>query len=357
MTHYRKPLWLVGRIVSAALILTLFPLAAATQSAIACSQTIYWYGSNQDLSTSLYPWKKDSLGKTNWVNQETDLTEQELLSDARVIFPAWALNNHATNDFDLDQDGNGLPVYDMTFQDSTGYIVDGKPIQLVNGITASALAGANAINTDVELMGNQTFQLLGATSSLTIGGALSDVYGKSHTTGLSPQTNPQSVILTKDGLGSLALTSLLNTFTGSIKVLAGTLSIGNHVTGSSLWFKSGVTGITLSAKITSPTDYSQAVITGTSASVTLNNAALVLESLPQPVGHQTYTLIDNKGPNAVVGTFLGTKEGDQIQTLGGQRYTISYVGGDGNDVVLTPVWLPVFLPQISVLYFAPDPVG
>jgi autotransporter-associated beta strand protein len=355
MTHYRKPLWLAGRIVSAALILTLFPLAAA-QAAPACSQTVYWYGSNMDVATSLYHWDKEAPGITNWVDQQTKPTPQVLLADARVIFPDWAVNKHATNDFAVDKDGNGLLVYDMTFQDTTGYTVDGNPLQLNSGITVTSLAGANAIAADLELMADQTFQLAGATSSLTLSGALSDVYGKAASGALSPATTPPTLTLTKDGPGSLALTSNLNTFTGAIKVLAGTLFIGNHVTSSNLSFKSGGTGITLSAKITSPTDYSQAIVTGPTSYVKLNNAALVLETLPQPMGKQTYTLIDNQGPNAVVGTFLGISEGSVIHTTDGRMYTISYKGGDGNDVVLTPVWLHVYSGLVHQNFASPEPI-
>lgn len=68
-----------------------------------------------------------------------------------------------------------------------------------------------------------------------------------------------------------------------------------------------------------------------------------------PVG-QTVTLIDNLGSTAVTGTFAGLPEGGML-TANGQTFTISYIGGTGNDVVLTPVppivppLLPVFVPE------------
>lgn len=49
-----------------------------------------------------------------------------------------------------------------------------------------------------------------------------------------------------------------------------------------------------------------------------------------------YTLVSNTGTDPVTGTFLGLEEGAPIQ-VGSRWYTISYVGNDGNDVVLTPV--------------------
>ncbi|MSU79540.1 MAG: hypothetical protein EXS16_15790 [Gemmataceae bacterium] len=51
------------------------------------------------------------------------------------------------------------------------------------------------------------------------------------------------------------------------------------------------------------------------------------------IGNNTYTLIDNLGPSPIVGNFNNLAEGTVI-TLAASTYSISYVGGDGNDVVL-----------------------
>ncbi len=48
----------------------------------------------------------------------------------------------------------------------------------------------------------------------------------------------------------------------------------------------------------------------------------------------TFTIIDNKGIHPVEGTFKDLPEGAEV-TVGGAIFKISYVGGDGNDVVLT----------------------
>lgn len=48
----------------------------------------------------------------------------------------------------------------------------------------------------------------------------------------------------------------------------------------------------------------------------------------------TFTIIDNLSSTAISGTFDGLAEGAQLST-GGITFSISYVGGDGNDVVLT----------------------
>ncbi len=59
-----------------------------------------------------------------------------------------------------------------------------------------------------------------------------------------------------------------------------------------------------------------------------------------------FTIIDNDGIDGVVGNFAGLLEGDTLsESFGGSAYqwTITYVGGDGNDVVLSNVPEPATL--------------
>jgi autotransporter-associated beta strand protein len=50
----------------------------------------------------------------------------------------------------------------------------------------------------------------------------------------------------------------------------------------------------------------------------------------------TFTILKNDGTDAVSGTFSGLSEGSTL-TIGSEQFKISYVGGDGNDVVLTQI--------------------
>ncbi len=70
------------------------------------------------------------------------------------------------------------------------------------------------------------------------------------------------------------------------------------------------------------------------SSVTLNSSNLTVTGAAGtlPFG-TTYTLINNIGTGAVTGTFNGLPEWASI-TVGGYSFIITYVGGDGNDVVL-----------------------
>ena len=81
------------------------------------------------------------------------------------------------------------------------------------------------------------------------------------------------------------------------------------------------------------TQYDQTDVTG---SVSLSNATLTLRLGFIPTAGDQFTIINNDGADAVTGTFLALPEGGVVVT-GAQAFSISYVGGDGNDVVLSAV--------------------
>lgn len=49
---------------------------------------------------------------------------------------------------------------------------------------------------------------------------------------------------------------------------------------------------------------------------------------------ERFVIINNDASDPVIGTFAGLAEAGAL-TFNGRRLTISYLGGDGNDVVLT----------------------
>src|SRR5256886_14470272 len=77
--------------------------------------------------------------------------------------------------------------------------------------------------------------------------------------------------------------------------------------------------------------YDQINVAGT---VNLSGATLSGVVGFAPAAGTTFIIINNDGSGAVIGTFSGLAEGAAV-TLSGQTFTISYVGGTGNDVVLT----------------------
>lgn len=79
--------------------------------------------------------------------------------------------------------------------------------------------------------------------------------------------------------------------------------------------------------------YDQLTVTGT-VDVTGATLTPALYGGFVPSVGNTFTIISNDGSDAVTGTFSGLAEGSSF-TSDGVTYQISYVGGDGNDVVLT----------------------
>ncbi len=85
------------------------------------------------------------------------------------------------------------------------------------------------------------------------------------------------------------------------------------------------------------TGYSQLNVTGT---VSLASATLQLVAGAAGAVNSHYTIISNDVAEAVSGTFAGLAEGASVVANNGVKYTISYHGGTGNDVVLTQTNLP-----------------
>ena len=81
------------------------------------------------------------------------------------------------------------------------------------------------------------------------------------------------------------------------------------------------------------TQYDTINVTGT---VTLTGATLQLLGAYTPVMGDSFTLIANDAADPVTGTFAGLAEGGTT-TFNGVLLRITYVGGTGNDVVLTAV--------------------
>jgi hypothetical protein len=78
--------------------------------------------------------------------------------------------------------------------------------------------------------------------------------------------------------------------------------------------------------------YDQVAITG---GLNLAGAALTVHpGVAIGLGTQL-EIVSNDGSDAVSGTFNGLAEGATVTATDGQTFTISYQGGDGNDVVLT----------------------
>lgn len=92
--------------------------------------------------------------------------------------------------------------------------------------------------------------------------------------------------------------------------------------------------------------------------VTLTDASLTLRSTTTVAGGTAITLINNDGTDTVTNTFAGLDEGATVTASNGQKFTISYKGGTGNDVVLVAQTPPSVAPPATVQQgsSAPAPV-
>jgi autotransporter-associated beta strand protein len=128
---------------------------------------------------------------------------------------------------------------------------------------------------------------------------------------------------------------------GAINVLNGTIAPGAAPGRSTGVLSSGAVvigpGAAFAVEITDAAaggGYDQLNVIG---GVTITDALLTLTAPAQMLPPTaTFPIIDNDGNDAVVGTFAGLPEGATISN-NGYQFTISYHGGDGNDVVLTNV--------------------
>ena len=224
----------------------------------------------------------------------------------------------------------------------------------------------DAINT-LHGTGNVTF---GVDSDLIVGVA----NGSSEFDGLMSGIGwPGSVTLDKVGTGTFTITGN-NTYQNSTQVAQGTMIINGKQPQSPVIIASEGTlggtgtvgpilgngklapgdnlGILNSSNVTfnasgsfsvyldgtnAGTGYSQLNVTG---AVSLASASLQVLSGAVGAVNSRYLIINNNSAGPVAGIFNGLPEGATVTANNGARFTISYQGGAGNDVVLTQTSLP-----------------
>ncbi len=172
--------------------------------------------------------------------------------------------------------------------------------------------------------------------------------------------------LRKSGTGIFELSGN-NTYSGDTKISAGTLLVnGSQPDSDIVVYSSGTLGgngtvgaITSSGTVApgaspgqlgcasttlqpgstfeveldgyAPVDHDQLDVSGTA---TISNANLSIAWGFVPAVGDSFTILDNDGTDAVAGTFNGLAEGASV-VAGNVTLQISYVGGSGNDVVLS----------------------
>jgi hypothetical protein len=126
-----------------------------------------------------------------------------------------------------------------------------------------------------------------------------------------------------------------NASTGAVNATAGTVACeggGTSQIGS-------VTDLTMAAASTLQMALYSASNYGTinaSGNVDVTGSNLLLGFAFTSATNDAFTIINKTSGGAVTGTFAGLPEGGTV-VVSGRTYQITYVGGDGNDVVVTDI--------------------
>jgi CSLREA domain-containing protein len=232
--------------------------------------------------------------------------------------------------------GTGTISFTAANVTGAGYLSTGNGLTVSNTGTTSALSGVIAGPGGLTKLGAGTLVLSGAN---TYTGPTAVNLGRLNINGSIDSNTTVSGGATIGGTGAINSTKTLTVNDG---VLAPGTSPGIFNTGS-VTLNSNSTfavedGGTTPGNLS--TNYDQLNVTGT---VSLGNATLSLTPISfTPTAGQTFVIINNDDTDAVTGTFNGLPEAATITNFlnSGLNAQISYIGGDGNDVVLTAVAPP-----------------
>jgi autotransporter-associated beta strand protein len=234
-------------------------------------------------------------------------------------------------------------------------------LTMTGGLLRTGAAGSrfvlngNVTASGASVTGAGSLDLNGSTRVFTVSAPVGDFTLDVDVTGTAG--------VVKEGPGRLRLTRA-NTYTGSTVILDGTLEVTSDGRAGDVSLAAGalsgdgiVGGVNAAAGYIGPTNvFTTGSIALSSAvtmylriygggfgvpndrlnvagAVSLGGATLTLSTYSPHPPRSTFTILDNDGADPVNGTFAGLPEG-AVATAGGNRFQITYQGGDGNDVVL-----------------------
>jgi fibronectin-binding autotransporter adhesin len=257
-------------------------------------------------------------------------------NNAVLIVNSWTGGESLTLSGDVTLTANTQVVPHKTLK-LTGNLSGAFEISVAQGHEGNLLieSATNTSNTE-----NGTSEAPEVTIELTDSQPTTDLFVRYNETVIL--TGVRQVVTVNNGgiLKGTGTVSVLTVNDGG-KVAPG-LSPGCIINNGNTSFNSGSSLDVEIGGTTACTEYDQIQANGT---VDVTGATLNVARFNNftPATGQTYTIIANDSNDAVTGTFLGLAEGATI-TIDGYTFTISYVGGDGNDVVLTVTGVPPVAP-------------
>ncbi len=245
----------------------------------------------------------------------------------------------------LVKEGAGILTLTGTSNYTGGTTVSAGTLRIGNGVANGSVSGDVLNNAALQFNNpsNSTFagDISGVGSLRTLGTSTLTVTGTHTYTGTTTvNTGTLLVNGSTDGASAVSVNNTgtlggSGTVAGTVAVASGgTVSPGNSPGVLNTGDVSYVAGSNLAVEVdgdTPGTQYDQLVVTGT---VALGGANLVTGGTIAIPNANAIVLIDNDDTDAVSGTFAGLPEGALV-TINGIEFRISYVGGSGNDVVLT----------------------
>ncbi len=322
---------------------------------------------------------------TNWQTAANWAGDVAPTANDDLVFPAAAAQFTANNNFPLFTTFSSITI------EGGAYTLSGNLMRLANGLTAAT--GTQTVNIGITLTAAQTISATGAAATVTIlsvsTGSFALTLDGAGTVGIGLISGSGSI--TKNGAGIGALISSLG-FSGPITVNNGIFIIDANIPNSAVTVNSTSSGGTLglsgvggtgtvgavnvtqggisAGTLTSPTGifnisngltftangaylckiggtapgangHDQLNVTG---SVNLGGSSLA--PLPwnafRPAVGDSFTILRNDGTDAIIGSFLNAPEGTVFAGPLNTAFRITYLGGDGNDIVLTRVARAMF---------------
>ena len=309
----------------------------------------------------------------NWVGDIAPVAGDDL------VFPAAAEQQSNNNNL------AGFTTFHSLTIEGGNYTIGGNGFRLTNGLSVNG--GTQMINTSINPTGVQSFTAAAAStttivllnmsgSTLTFDGAgvfgIGVISGPGNLVknGTGAALVSQSVlysgsITVNNGIfvvdanipnsavtinnpnvpsGTLGLSGFGGTGTvGTVNVTQGAISAGTLTsptgilnTGSLNFTANGAYAVKIGGTTPGASGHDQLNVTG---AVNLNNARLA--PIPwngfRPAIGDSFTILRNDGADAVNGTFFNAPEGAVFGGALNTAFRISYVGGDGNDIVITRV--------------------